>query len=126
MEHRRAILNDPAGTEAKAWVEGRRGRGIGKRVTAQTSHDLYFNLSMDSHGDPRPISRLHDPETNTITLEPRRTAATRASLLLHAGFARDQAVAIATLCEMPLGGVDELDAAIKAGWQRMDDGQRGA
>jgi len=120
LEHRRAILEDSSGAETKAWIEGSRSHGIGKRVAEQSPEDLYFNLCMDSHGDPRPIARLQDPETGEINAEPKRTPATRASLLMHAGFARDMAVVIAGLAALELGGVDELDAAINDGWARLE------
>lgn len=119
-EHRRAILADPSGAEAKAWMEGTRGRGIGERVTRQAPEGMYLNLSMDSHGDPQPLARLLDPEMGAMLLEPKRTPATRASLLMHAGFARDQAVAIATFAGVELNGIDGLDAAIRAASAKLD------
>ncbi len=94
LEHRRAVLEDTTGRAAKEWVEGKSGRGIGQRVDARSPADLCANLCQDSHGDPRPLARMLDQETKTIKLEPKRTPATRASLLMHAGFARDQAVAL--------------------------------
>jgi hypothetical protein len=120
LEHRRAILADTTGGAAKAWVEGHSGRGIGKRVAAQSPEDMYANLCHDSHGDPRPLARLLDVEAGTIWLEPKRTEATRASLLMHAGFARDQAVAIGTYAGIELQHVDELDALISDGWSRLE------
>jgi hypothetical protein len=120
LEHRRAILADTTGGAAKAWVQGRAGRGIGRRVADQSPEDMYANLCQDSHGDPRPLARLLDVEAGTIWLEPKRTEATRASLLMHAGFARDQAVAIATYAGIQLRNVDELDALISDSWSRLE------
>ncbi|MGI8624581.1 MAG: hypothetical protein ACR2NB_14120 [Solirubrobacteraceae bacterium] len=54
--------------------------------------DLYKNLC---HGDPALVERLLDAESNTIRLEPTRTAATRAVLLITRRVARDQVAAIA-------------------------------
>lgn len=83
LEHRRGILADTTGRAAKVWVEGQAGRGIGKRVAAQSPLEMYANLCRDSHGDPRPLARLLDVESGTLQLEPKRTTATRASLLMH-------------------------------------------
>jgi hypothetical protein len=120
LEHRRAVLDDPSGKQARSWLEGKSGRGIGKRVAARSPEDLYKNLSHDSHGDPVPLGRLMDVETNTLKLEPQRTAATRASLLMHAGFARDQAAAIVEMTTIVLRGLDGLDAEIDEGWRRLE------
>lgn len=120
LEHRTALLADPTGRAAKAWIEGSRGQGVGRRVAAMSPKDMYADLCKDSHGDPRPLARLLNRDGDTLLLEPQRTAATKASLLMHAGFARDQAVAIATFAEIELRGVDELDAAILAGWKALD------
>lgn len=114
-EHRRAIVEDTSSAEAKAWIEGERGRGIGERVAKRAPAGLYFNLSMDSHGDPRPLRRLVDPETGALWLQPKRTEATRASLLAYASFARDQALAITVSAGATLTGLDKLDATIAAG-----------
>lgn len=84
-----------------------------------SSAELYSNLCQDSHADPRPIARLLDLSARTIWLEPKRTQATRASLLMHAGFSRDQAVAIAAAAKIQLRGVEDLDAAIGRGWARL-------
>jgi len=125
--HRKAILDDPSGTEALAWLNRRRGRGISSRVKALAPADLYSNLSTVSHGDPAPVSRLLDPETGVVQLEPRRTNATHASLWLYAGFARDQAVVTAETAGMTLRGVGRLDDAIQraqAGVARDEDADR--
>jgi hypothetical protein len=120
LEHRRAILADPTGAQAKAWMEGTSGRGIGRRVAEQAPQDMYTNLSMDSHGDPRPLARLLDPATGTMYLQPIRTTATRASLLMHAGFAYDQTVAVSTFAGLEVDGLDQLNAAVKASWKRLE------
>jgi hypothetical protein len=121
LEHRRAVLDDPTGAEAKAWLEGGRGRGIGRRVAERAPENLYADLSADSHADPRPLARLLDDERRVMSIEPRRTKASRASLLMHAGFARDQPVTIATFAGIELEGVSALDNAIHAGWDRLDE-----
>jgi hypothetical protein len=120
IEHRRAILDDPTGAQAKAWMEGSSGRGIGTRVAERAPEGLYSNLSKDSHGDVRPLAGLLDAETGTIYLQPTRTRGTRASLLMHAGFASDQAVAIAGFAGLTINGIEPLNAAIKAGLDNLD------
>jgi hypothetical protein len=85
------------------------------------AEDLWANLCQDSHADPRALMRLLDPETNVISLEPKRTAATRSSLLMHAGLARDQSMAIATFAGIELQGLDDLDAAIESRMQRLSE-----
>jgi hypothetical protein len=114
MAHRRVILGDPTGAEALAWLQGQRRRHISRRVNEFAPAGLYENLSRDSHGDPVGVDRLIDRETGSLELSPKRTNASRADLLLHAGFARDQAVVIADLAGFHLGGVESLDAAIQA------------
>lgn len=65
------------------------------------------------------------PVRNLLTARreprPRSTKATRASLLMHAGFARDQSVTIATFAGIELEGVSAFDNAIRAGWDRLDE-----
>ena len=119
--HRRSILEDPSGGEALAWLRRQRTRGITKRVAAMEDAELYGNLCTDSHGDPAPVLRLRDADANEIELAPQRTPATRASLLMHAGFARDQAMLISKLSgESVIKGIDELDAEIHAAWDRLN------
>lgn len=118
--HRGAILADPSGAEALAWLRGERGYGITKRVKAVTPEGLYKSLSQDSHGDPVPVWDLFDAEVGHLELAPRRTASSRGSLLMHAGFARDQAVVIAGLAGIEVEGVDELDAAIRSAISVLD------
>jgi hypothetical protein len=118
--HRTAILADESGSEALAWLRGERGFGITKRVKAVTPDGLYKGLSHDSHGDPVPVFALFDAQEGHLQVAPRRTAATRASLAMHAGFARDQAVLIASQAGVELDGVDELDAAIRSAKEALD------
>jgi hypothetical protein len=40
---------------------------------------------------------------------------------MHAGFARDQSVTIATFAGIELEGVSAFDNAIRAGWDRLDE-----
>jgi hypothetical protein len=108
----------------KRWLGLRRERvfGIAKRVKASGApDDLYANLSTDSHGDPAPVQRLIGPD-GKIALAPTRGNATRATLLMHAGFARDQAVSIAAGAGITVEGIAELDQAIQAGWERLNEG----
>jgi hypothetical protein len=116
--HRNAILSDPTGTEAVAWLKGERGRGIGRRTEELWRDGVYAHLSMDSHGDPRPIGRLANLETGEIDGRPRRTLATRISLLTHARFAYDLAVFVARLAGVEVA-VEVLDEAIRAGTVRV-------
>lgn len=110
--HRRVIVEDDSGEEARAWLARERKHGIGKKVSAHAPEDLYDNLSADTHGDPTPVTRLLNEE-GQIELAPRRGFPTRASLVeLYAGMARDQAVLIAALAGIELQGVDELDSRI--------------
>jgi hypothetical protein len=61
-----------------------------------------------------------DHESRTIKLEPQRTIATRASLVMHAGFARDQAVVIAAAAGIRLANLKQLDTQIDAAWKRLE------
>jgi hypothetical protein len=120
LAHRQAIVADDTATEALAWLQGERGRGITKRVTAITPEGMYRNLSHDSHGDPVPVLRLIAEDERALQLAPRRTVATRATLLMHAGFARDQAVLTAQAAGVVVKGVEDLDVAIRAAWDRLN------
>lgn len=121
MAHRRVILDDPSGREAVAWLRRKRRRGISRKVAAMGENELYGNLCVEAHGDPGAIMRLFNPTTNTIKLGPHRTPATRASLLLYAGFARDQAVVVSQLSgRTVIGGLDLLDEAIQKGWKDLN------
>jgi hypothetical protein len=117
--HRAAIMDDDTGTEALAWLRRQRKYRIGKLVEKSAPPGLYDNLSADAHGDPTPVGRLLDPSTGSIELAPRRGPSTRASLLLSAGMARDQAVLIAKSAGVRLSGVDEFDRDIEAAWERL-------
>ena len=113
LEHREAILADETGRQAYMWPTSRRTAKI-----AQKSGGLYDNLSRDSHGDAATITRLFDPTDNSIELAPKRTHRTRATLLMLAGFARDQAVVVG-LAGMEISGLEHLDSAINAGWDKL-------
>jgi hypothetical protein len=128
MAHRRVILDDPTGREALGWMQRERRWGISRKVAALGDAEVYGNLSGDSHGDPFPLSRMRNLDENMIDLRPTRTSATRASLLLHAGFARDQAVLVSEMSgAVALKEVEELDAAMGEGWARLqDEAQEGA
>jgi len=113
MAHRHAILEDHTGAEALAWLRGERGHGISKRVKRIAPDDLYKNVSHDSHGDPVAVRRLMDIEANGLMLSSKRTPASRASLLMHAAFARDQAVVVAQLARLELPALTDLDANLR-------------
>lgn len=115
--HRRAIMDDETGKEALAWLQGRSGYGISKRVKKLTRDDLYKNMSEDSHGDPASVQRLFDATSNSLLVSPRRTHATRASLLLQAGFARDQAMVISQASDLELDGLENFDGALARRWE---------
>src|ERR1700749_2681068 len=53
--HLKAVMRDPSGAEARAWLSAKRGRGIGKRVADLGSKGLYPALSAAAHGDPRAL-----------------------------------------------------------------------
>lgn len=110
--HRVAIMEDETGKAALDWFKGKLGKGISGRVGQLGSKDLYANLSTDSHGDPAPVARLTD-ETNTVSINPTRGIASRASLWLYAGFARDQAVVIAASADIGLSGIEDFDNALR-------------
>jgi hypothetical protein len=120
-EHRNAIVNDPTGVEALAWMRGNRGRGIGRRIAERSPDGAYAALSMDSHGDPRPIGELTNVETGEIDTRPRRTLSTRIFLLTHARFAYDTAVIVARLAGGEIA-VTPLDEAIRAAIARVETG----
>jgi hypothetical protein len=112
--HLKAILADPTGKEARAWLQAKRGSGISKRVADLGPENLYSRLSAYSHGDPRSLERMTNFDTGALQLAPRRTTATRAALVLHASHATDQARQIAWLVNIELPGHAELHHAIQA------------
>lgn len=114
--HRKAILADETGAEADRWLAGKSVRGISRKVAELLEDDtIYAALSSESHGDPRPIHRMLDQERNRIVIAPGRTIATRNSLLLYAGFAREQAAVIANLASdrLMFEGIHHLEGAIQ-------------
>jgi hypothetical protein len=119
-EHRRAIVADPTGVEAKAWLNGARGRGIGSRVTKQTANELYSGLSQEAHGDPRTILERMPRAGRKVNIGPRRTRATRASLLLQAGFAYETAKLLADARGLCMDGADVIEKEIEAAWTQLD------
>jgi len=122
VAHRKVILDDPTGGEARRWLEGKSDRGISAKVNAMQPEDLYRNLSQDSHGDPRSVWRLYDPESESILLGPKwDPVKTRASLLMHAGVAIDQTQVVATLNGLQVNALSEAIDHVKAGWQRLEE-----
>jgi hypothetical protein len=110
--HRNALLTDPTGKEAWAWLEAESGRGIGKRVSESAPDGLYPLLSQFAHGDARPLGRIANYETRTLRLAPKRTGMTRTSLIFHASFAADQALLIAGFTGIKLIGHTDLKKAV--------------
>lgn len=122
IAHRETVQGDATGEEARLWLEGKRDRGIAAKVNAMQPADMYRNLCHDSHGDPRGAWRLVHPETGAIVIGPqRRPLAARASLLMYAGVACDQAGTIAALAEFQLLGRDELAQRVRDGWNALKD-----
>ena len=117
--HRTAIAKDDTGREAFRWLTLQ--RSFKERFLDMSARELYENLSRDSHGDPTAVMRLYDAGTSMIEIAPTRTHKTRASLLLHAGFLRDQAVLLSGLSEgrVVLAGLEHLDAGIGEAWIRL-------
>jgi hypothetical protein len=115
--HRAAILEDPSGEEARAWLNGERGWRISKRVAEMTKDDLYKNMSHDSHGDPVAVRRLFNAESNSLIVSPTRSHASRVSLLFHAGFARDQALIVAQAASLGIGGLEAFDEEVAERWR---------
>jgi hypothetical protein len=120
--HRREILRDESGEEARAWLARERRYKLGEKVSEDAPPDLYDNLSSDAHGDPTPVERLADPSTGNLELAPGRDARTQAALVLYAEMARDQAVVIAAHARVRLSGVDEVDRDIQAARDRLPGG----
>lgn len=125
ISHRHAVVADESGKAAFDWLKGKAGKGITAKVNAMQAEELYRNLSHDAHGDPNPVLRMmieqgSDVDTPLI-IGPVRSVSTRASLLMHAGFLRDQAVVTAQFANLELAGVERLDAEIREGWRRLED-----
>lgn len=117
----RAILDDPTGVEARAWVTGGRRRGIGKRVDAAAPGEIYDSLSAAAHGDPRGLRRLAVERDDGPTVEwgPRLTERFRAVLIGFALGARDMTVLLeeATGQTHPeLSDLDDLLVRSVPGW----------
>lgn len=120
MAHREAMLGDPTGAEARAWLERERVYGISKRVAEMTDAEVYRNLCMEAHGDPAAVASVVDQETNMIELGPRRGVRARVSLLIYAGFARDQAHVVSKLSgTTEIADLKILDGAFDAAWDRL-------
>ncbi len=122
MAHRQAVLDDPhVCAVAIEWIGGRRRYKIGEKVDALGAEGLWGELSHDSHGDPAGAIRLIDPNPGSMLVGPARGLATRACLLLHAGFAHDHAVILAELAGVPLNGADALADQIREAWGKLND-----
>ena len=66
MTHRRQVLLDATGDEARQWLQSPRGRGIGKRIAKVAKGDLYDLQSRAAHGDPRLLEPMLDAEVNMV------------------------------------------------------------
>jgi hypothetical protein len=118
--HRRAMLKDETGEEARQWLTSPRGRGIGKRIREVARGDLYKRESYAAHGDPRLLAPLFDLERSTFPLAPARSDLTRASLVLHSSFLVDHIEIIVQLAGLPPHPVFEpLRRAQKIEWQKF-------
>lgn len=119
MAHRRQVLLDATGDEARQWLQSPRGRGIGKRIAKVAKGDLYDLQSRAAHGDPRLLESLFDAERNTLSLAPARSDLTRASLVLHASFLTDQIEIIAALAGLKHPWLASLQEAVRVQWQKF-------
>jgi hypothetical protein len=120
IEHRDAVQNDATGEQAWYWLKGtRKAKNV---KIAEETRELYENLSRDSHGDVATITRLFDAEDGAFELAPRRTHRTRATLLMLAGFARNQASVVAAASgNMGIRGLEALDDHIASCWARLTE-----
>jgi hypothetical protein len=119
VTHRRQVLLDATGDEARQWLQSPRGRGIGKRIAKVAKGDLYDLQSRAAHGDPRLLEPILDAERNTVSLAPMRSDLTRASLVLHASFLTDQIEIIAALAGLKHPGLPSLQEAVRVQWQKF-------
>jgi hypothetical protein len=122
--HRNALLADPTGKEAWAWLEAESGRGIGKRVSESAPDGLYPLLSQFTHGDARPLGHIANYEMRTLRLAPKRTGMTRTSLIFHASFAADQALLIAAFTGFKLIGHSDLKKAVETRRKELEIAER--
>lgn len=123
MTHRRQVLLDATGNEARQWLQSPRGRGIGKRIAKVAKGDLYDLQSQAAHGDPRLLEPILDAATNIVPLAPARSDLTRSSLVLHASFLTDQIEIIAALAGLKHPGLPPLQEAVRVQWQKFRSGQ---
>lgn len=119
VAHRKAIVSDSTGEEARAWLEAETVRGVTRRVAEVAPDGLYGFLSRSSHGDPRPLSYLADYARQTFRLAPRRTDMTNTCLLFYAMFALDQAALVAAFARLDLPAHADLKEAIQARWNKV-------
>jgi hypothetical protein len=117
IEHRKAIDADQTAREAQQWLAGR--RSVKDRDLDPSTRQLYKNLTQDSHGDIRTVQRLFDPTDRKIDLTPKRTHRTRATLLILASIARDQAVLVADRAALTVSGVENLDRVLAEQWKAL-------
>jgi hypothetical protein len=123
MTHRRQVLLDATGDEARQWLQSPRGRGIGKRIAKVANGDLYDLQSRAAHGDPRLLEPVLDAERNIVLLAPARSDLTRSSLTLHASFLTDQIEIIAVLAGLKHPDLPPLQEAVRVQWQKFRPGQ---
>lgn len=73
---------DPTGELAHEWLDGKHEYGVTKKVQEILDRDVYKELCIDAHGDPRSLIALMDPDDFTISMGPDRTIKTRTYLLV--------------------------------------------
>ncbi len=127
MIHRRAVITDETGDEARKWLEAPQGRGMGKRIAAVASGDLYRVHSQSAHGDGRILSALLDHNRGVLRLVPSRTGWTRWTLMFGASFLVDHAEMIAYLAniEAPTE-LATLTSDVKTAWAELRRNEREA
>lgn len=104
----RPAIDDDAGEEARAWLTGKRERGItGRAEEAFGSRRPYKTLSMAAHGDARALAHLivEEGDGQIVRWGPSRTERSQALLFGFTVGARDFAV---LLEEAGLGLIPEL------------------
>ncbi|MBS1678028.1 MAG: hypothetical protein JST08_11645 [Actinobacteria bacterium] len=120
----RAVADDPTGDEARAWLEGGRARGIGRRVReSMPDTTVYGLLSQASHGDPRALVRsLRRVSEGQQTIEwgPARSDETDERFHHLAIGARDFVVLLEEVGFGPHPELDAIDQAlerVQPGWR---------
>jgi hypothetical protein len=118
--HSRAqrVVNDPSGTYAKEWLQGRAGKPA-KAVGGFAPEGFFDMLSHSSHADHRGVENFlaisqPDGTTKLLTIPERRFEVSNGTLAAFAGETRDVAVILAKERDLTIPNLVELDAAIAA------------